>query len=178
MMRRSAAVIFACVLISSCYVATHYSGWRYRGGRLVNNGLFSRPRYEAQFPAIALNVPGNYEYTFSRFPADDSLVMLTMSSEPSVASIERLATTVRLRVVDQNNQVQCDATGSPRGKDYEQLIVTSSTGTEGLWHVKCARLRLQTCNPCRLQISIGPVDPATPGVKIVPTIRGGGYELP
>ncbi len=178
MLRRFAPLVVGCALISSCYVATHYSGWLYRGGRLVNNGIFSRPRYEAQFPAIVLNVPRSYEYTFSRFPAADALVMLATPSGPSVPSIERLTTKVRLRVVDRNNQVLCDATGSPAGKDNERLIVTSSTGVMGLWHMGCARLQLRTCNSCRLLISIGPVDPATPAVLVIPTIQGGGIELP
>lgn len=177
MLRRFGPVVVGCALISSCYVATHYSGWLYRGGRLANNGIFSRPRYEAQFPAIPLNVSGSYEYTFSRFPAADALVMLATPSGPSVPSIERLTTKVRLRVVDQNDQVPCDATGSPGGKDDEELIVTSSTGVIGLWHVGCARLQLRTCNSCRLLISIGPVDPATPGVLVIPTIQAGGIEL-
>jgi hypothetical protein len=99
-MRRSVPLILGCVLVSSCYVATHYDGWRYQGGPLVNNGLLSRPRYEARFPAISFNVSGSYEYTFSRFPADDAYVMLTTPSEPSPASIERLTTKVALRVLD------------------------------------------------------------------------------
>ena len=178
MLRRLGPLIVACALMSSCYVATHYTGWLYRGGRLVNNGIFSRPRYEAQFPAIALNIPGSYEYTFSRFPSADALVVLATPSEPSVSSIERLATKVRFRVVDQSDQVLCDATGSPGGKDNERLIVTSSGGVLGLWHIGCKPLQLRTCSSCRLLISIGPVDPATPAVLVIPTIQGGGIELP
>jgi hypothetical protein len=178
MLRRFGPVVVGCALISSCYVATHYRGWLYRGGSLVNNGIFSRPRYESQFPAIPLNVSGSYEYTFSRFPAADALVMLATPSTPSVSSIERLTTRVRFRVVDQNNEIQCDATGSPGGKDNEKLVVTSSTGVIGLWHVRCNRIQLRGCNSCRLLISIGAVDPATPGILVIPTIQGGGIELP
>ena len=178
-MRRFTPLVVACAATSSCYVATHYSGWRYGGGRLVDNGIFSYPRYEAQFAPIALNVPGVYEYTFSRFPATDAIVMLATPSEPSVASIERLTTIVRLRVLDQNGQVQCDATGSPGAKDEnERLMVTSSIGVIGLWHLKCAELQLRGCNGCLFSITIGPVDPATPGVLIVPTIQGGGIDFP
>jgi hypothetical protein len=179
MMRRFTPLVVGCAVISSCYAATHYRGWLYRGGRLVDNGIFSYPRYEAQFPAIAANVAGSYEYELSQFPAADAWVLLTTPSRPTEASIERLTTKVRLRVIDQNNQVQCDATAFPAGKDDDRLVVTSSTdGVRGLWHLKCARLQLRACNPCRLHISVGPVDPATPAVFIVPTIQGGGNELP
>jgi hypothetical protein len=177
-MQRLALLIASGLLVSSCYVATHYHGWRYRGGRLVNNGLFSRPRYEAPFPAISFNLSGNYEYSFSRFPADDAYVMLAMPSAPSRGSIERLTTKVRFRVLDTNGQLRCEATGSPAGKGEEQLIVTSSAGVIGLWHKRCALIQLRTCNPCRLQIEIGQIDVNTPGVLLIPTLRGGGYELP
>lgn len=43
-----------CALIPSCYVATHYGGWLYRGGRLVNNGLFPRLRFECDRLAWSL----------------------------------------------------------------------------------------------------------------------------
>jgi hypothetical protein len=176
-MRRAVPLVAGCALISSCYVATHYAGWQYRGGPLVDNGLFSRPRFEAHFPAISLNVPGSYEYTFSRFPATDGVVAL--AGQPPLTSLERLTTRVRFRVVDQNSQLQCDATASPRGKGDEQLIIHSSFGrVMDLWLRGCARLQLRTCNPCRLLIAVGPVDPATPGVLFVPTILGGGLELP
>jgi hypothetical protein len=177
-MRRLRPLVAGCALISSCYVATHSSGWAYRGGPLVNNGLFTRPRFEGRFPPIPLNVPGTYEYRFSRFPAHDALVMLSTPSSPSVASIEQLTTRVRLRVADQNNQVLCDATGSPGGKGDAQLIVTSSAGVMGLYHIRCTLLRLQACNPCRLTIAIGRVDPSSPGVLLVPSVQGGGLELP
>ncbi len=176
-MRRIVPLIVGSVLVSSCYVATHYSGWRYRGGPLVNNGLFSRPRYEAPFPAIRFNVPGSYEYSFSRFPADDAFVMLR-TPQPSAAGIEGLTTRVRLRVFDANGRLTCDATGSPAGKGNEQLIVSPEAGVMGLWHTRCALLQLRTCNPCRLQIAIEQVDLATPAVLLIPTLRGGGYELP
>jgi hypothetical protein len=143
----------------------------------VNNGLFSRPRFEARFPAIRLNVPGSYEYTFSRFPAADGAVVL--AGDSPVSSIARLTTRVGFRVVDENNQLRCEATGSPLGKGNDQLVIhSSSERVIDLWLTPCARLQLRTCNPCRLFIAVGPVDPATPGVLFVPTIHGGGLELP
>ena len=175
--RRLAPLVIGCVLISSCYVATHYPGWQFRGGRLVNHGLFSRPRFEAQFAAIPLNTPGSYEYPFSRFPAADAYPVLALGGAASVASIERLTTTVRFRIVDQHNQVLCDATGWPAAKGKEQLVVTSSSAVEALWHTGCSRLQLRTCEPCHLLITIGPVDPATPAMLVIPTLRGGGFEL-
>jgi hypothetical protein len=177
-MRRFALPLAGFALVSSCYVATLVDGWRYEGGQIVNNGLFSRPRFEASFPAISFNAPGSYEYSFSRFPAEDAYVMLMTPSEPAAESIKRLTTKVRLRVIDRNDQLKCDATGSPDRRGDEQLIVTSSVGVIGLYHIGCMHLKLRTCNPCRLQVTFVEVDPRTPAVALVPTLRGGGYELP
>jgi hypothetical protein len=168
----------ACALIGFYHAATHYCGWLYRGGRIVNYGLFSRPQYEAHFAPVTLDAAGAHEYSFSRFPAEDATPMLLLPRGLSSSSIERLTTSVRLRVVGQNDQVLCDATGSPSERGHDRLVVTSSADVIGLWHAGCVHLRLRTCGPCRLIVSIGQVDPATPGVQVVPTIRGGGWELP
>jgi hypothetical protein len=88
--RRSVPLVVGCVLVSSCY--------------------------EARFPAISFSVLGSYEYTFSRFPADDAYVVRTTPSEPSPASIERLTTKVALRVLDPGGRLRCEAAGSPAGK--------------------------------------------------------------
>lgn len=97
--RRIGLLLVGSVLVSSCYIATHYDGWRYRGGRLIDNGILSRPRYLAQFADIPFNVPGTYTFTFSRFPGPDGVVMLATPSDAPEESIQKLATHVQLRLV-------------------------------------------------------------------------------
>lgn len=175
-------ILWVLALCASYYLATHCDDWFYRGGRLVNHGLFTRPRYEATFSSVPLEQPGRYEYTFSYFPVrgDDSAIMLVPEGEQPVASVARLVTTISIRVVDQSNQVQCEATGTPDGTDdhVRWLVWSNGNIVLGLYHVKCARLRLHECAPCRLSIAVGPVDPRTPRIRIIPTIQGGGLELP
>ena len=178
--RRHSVLVAVAGLVSLYYIGTHYAGWFYRGGPLLNHGLFTRPRYEANFPSMPMNVAGSYEYTFSHFPVsdDDSAIMLVPESAQTSESLASLSTQVRLSVVDQYGQHQCDATGAPTWKGREQLVITG-TGDRvlALYHLKCLRLRLQACAPCRLTITIGPVDPSTPRIRIIPTIQGGGLEL-
>lgn len=121
---------------------------------------------------------GRYEFRFSRFPADDAYVILTAPDAPSIRAVEALTTHVRIRIIDQNDQVKCDATGSPRGQGSAQLRVTSSAAVDGLWHTGCAQLQLRAWAPCRLEIMIGPIDPDTPAILVTATLRGGGFELP
>jgi hypothetical protein len=54
----------------------------------------------------------------------------------------------------------------------------SSADVVGLWHTGCAALQLRACAPCQVQITVGPVDPATPALLLTPTLQGGGLELP
>jgi hypothetical protein len=176
-----ARIVLAFVIAltcSACYIGTHYQGWQYRGGRFTNHGLLTRPRYVAQFPEISMNLSGRYTYTFSRFPASDAGVVLETPGAPPDEALRGLATHVRIRIEDQNGRVVCDGGGSPRGRGPNQIWVNSSAAAINLYHTNCLRLDLWLCAPCRLQISIAPIDPATMPWRVVPALHGGGWELP
>jgi hypothetical protein len=176
--RRAKWVLVVAVLLAAAYVETHYRPWLYRGGRLLDHGIFSEPRYEAVFADIRLNAPGTYTYTFSRFPARKAGVVLLTPDRPSLAAVQDLSTRVRFRVVGADGTTYCDAVGAPRDRLAWGLKVSSSDRVDGLAHDSCGDLRLRECNPCRLEVSIGPVDPATPPVRLVVTLAGGGISLP
>jgi hypothetical protein len=176
---RLTTILLTALGCSGCYVATHYQGWQYRGGTFTNHGLLARPRYVAQFPEISLNLPGSYTFTFSRFPASGADVILETPSEPPDQAVRKLTTQLRIRIEDQNGRVVCDASGSPQGRGKDQFWVTSSPGAAiGLYHANCLRKDLWACTPCRLQIVVGPVDPAALSLRVVPALHGGGLELP
>jgi hypothetical protein len=174
---RAKWILLAAVL-AAWYVETHYRAWNYRGGQLLDHGIFSRPRYEAVFADIPLNAPGTYTYTFSRFPAKEAMVMLLTPDRPSPEALQDLSTRVRLRVVGADGTTYCDGIGAPRDRLAEGLKISVSDRVDGLSHDSCSGLRLRACNPCRLEVSIGPVDPTTPRVRLVVTLAGGGIELP
>ena len=175
---RARWVVLCAALLAASFVATHYRAWLYRGGRLVDHGIFSQPRYEAVFAEIPLNAPGTYTYTFSRFPAAEAWVMLRTPDRPSAEALQNLTTQVRLRVVGADGTTYCDGSGSLRNRAAEGLKIASSDAVDSLSHTSCDRLRLRTCSPCRLDVSVGPVDWLTPNVRMVVTLAGGGIELP
>jgi hypothetical protein len=180
---RIALVLLTALGFSACYVGTHYQGWQYRGGRFTNHGLLSRPRYVAQFPEVSIDLPGSYTYTFSRFPASDAGVVLETTSAPPDVAARSLTTRLRIRIEDQTGQVLCDGSGSPQGRGpnqiwVSQISVNSSASIVRLYHTNCLRQDLWACAPCRLQIWIGPVDAATSRLRVVPTLEGGGWQLP
>jgi hypothetical protein len=182
MFRRTRIVLAVLIALgcSACYVGTHYQEWQYRGGRFTNHGLLTRPRYVAQFPEISINLPGSYTYTFSRFPASNAGVILETPSAPPDDAVLRLTTQVRIRIEDESGRVVCDGSGSPQGRGPNQIWVNSrkGEGVIGLYHTSCLGRNLWACVPCRLQIWIGPVDPAALALRVVPALHGGGWELP
>jgi len=180
-MRRTAIVPALLIALgcSACYVGTHYQGWQYRGGGFTNHGLLRRPRFVAQFPEIPIDQPGSYSYMFSRFPASDAGVVLEIPSGPPDDAVRRLTTQLRFRLEDQNGRVVCDGTGSPQGQGQKQVWVHSSgQAAISLYHTNCQRLDLWACAPCRIQVTIGPIGPATLSLRVVPALHGGGWELP
>lgn len=176
--RRFVAPIILAVACAASWIGTHYQAWRYRGGPLADHGLLTRPRYVAQFPEIPIDVPGIYTYTFTRFPASDAGVMLETPGAPSDEAVRKLATQLRLRIEDRDGRVICDGTGAPHAQGKDRIWVQSSAAAIALYHTNCLRLDLRRCVSCRLQIWVGPVDPAAPPLWVVPALHGGGWELP
>jgi hypothetical protein len=144
---------------------------------LLDHGIFSQPRYEAVFAEIPLNAAGTYTYTFSRFPAAQAWISLRTPDRPSREALQNLSTELRLRVVGADGTTYCDGIGSVRDRLAEGLKISVSDRVDSLSHDSCSGLRLRECNPCRLEVSIGRVDPTTPNVRLVVTLAGGGIEL-
>jgi len=93
--------------------------------------------------------------------------------------LETLTTRMAIRVEDQKGQLRCDASGFPAGKGQEQAFVTSTpVHAAGIWLMGCNDFSVKNCNPCSLTVTISNVAPHTPAIPIVPSIEGGGIELP
>lgn len=178
MTRRRLWPLAAGVFLLTGYVWTHYAGWRYRGGPLIDHGLLGNPRYEAPFSGIPFDLGGSYSFSFTRFPGGDAGVMLITPRGLDPDAIERLGTRLRVRILDQRGNTICQGAGTPAVPNQHQFIVTSSSDLVALYHPGCLRLNLQACNPCRLDVEIEAVDPSTPRVMLVPTLQGGGVDLP
>lgn len=181
-MTRRKKVVLGCgtgllIAVGSCYVALHRA-WLYEGGAIHDNGVISYPRFIAPFTPIPLNRPGTYSFKFKRFPANDAAVILNTPTGPRPESLETLTTRLSIHVEDQRGRLRCSATGFPAGPGAEQAFVTSAIRARGIWLTGCANVDVTGCDPCRVTITIGEVDAATPSIPIVPTLEGGGVELP
>ena len=172
-------VVGAFIAIGAWYVVFHPPLW-YQGAPFLKPGVIPHPRFVAHFPPIEFSRPAVYSFDFGRFPATTATVSLRTPSAPRVELIEPLTTEIALKVVDQNGEVRCAASGSPAAQDTEGRAFVESTPefAESIWLVGCNGFDLPVCDPCQLTVSISNVDPATPAISLVPVVEGGGNELP
>lgn len=179
--RRRVTVAVTAVLaavVGGCYVVFH-PAWRYKGGPIYDNGVVSYPRFAAQFNSVLFNVPGDYSFTFHHFPGSPASVMLNTPTAPPYEPLDKLTTKIDISVQDQQGYVLCHGSGFPAGRGGERFMVTSGPRYAiGLWHAGCNGVHLENCSPCTLKIRITNVDPSTPAIPLVPTLEGGGIELP
>lgn len=161
------------------YVVLH-PAWRYEGdGNISDSGVVSFPRFRVAFLPMTFNEPSTRSFAFRGFPGNPARVFLETPTEPAAKPLEGLLTRVEIRIRDQRGEVLCSGVGFPAGRDNERLVVTSTSERAlGLWHVGCTDVNVGRCDPCSLEVSIGNIDPATPGIPVVPTLQGGGIELP
>jgi hypothetical protein len=105
--------------------------------------------------------------------------MLHTPSRPSYKVFESLTTRIDISISDSQSRTICRGSGFPAGPENDHIYVTSTpNGAIGLWHMACSEVQLGHCDSCRLTVAIRDVDRTTPAVVVVPTIEGGGFELP
>jgi hypothetical protein len=167
-----AAVVASYALL---YPARGYQG----DGTIHDSGVVSFPRFRVEFLPMALDEPATRSFRFRRFPGNPASVFIQTPTEPAPEAIEQLVTSVTIRITDQDGSVVCSGTGFPAGRDGDRLVVTSGgPGVLGLWHAGCVDVSVVSCDPCTLEVSVANIDPATPSISVVPTLQGGGIELP
>jgi len=163
--------------IGACYGWLHQA-WRYQGGAIQDNGVISYPRFSATFAPIPFDRAGSRTYEFSRYPADQAVVFLKMGSPQRADALEPLTTRMTVSVRDRRG-FRCQATGYPAGRSDEQAFVTASpVYATGIWLLGCNPVSVAGCNPCTLSVEISDVDPRTPRLDLIPSLEGGGIELP
>ena len=172
------AAVAAVVAVGACYVALH-PAWRYDGGPIYDNGVVSYPRFIAPFKSVPFNVPAEYTFQFRHFPGSPAVVILNTPTAPPYEPLEKLTTRIDVIVIDQHGRIVCHGSGFPAGRGAEQFMVTSGPRCAiGLWHSGCNGVSVKACSPCTLTVRVSGVDPATPAIPLVPTLEGGGIELP
>jgi hypothetical protein len=158
--------------------------WGFKGdGRMTDHGPF-RPSYEVKMPGIPLDQSGEYEYSFRGLPSEDDMglrLYLTGKTNRNREELVGLRTWIDASVRDGSKGLLCSASGTleaspfPPGKNW---VLSTGPDDAVFWNSKCNSVKTHPKQFYLLSIRIRDVDPRSPKATLVPTIEGGGIELP
>ena len=178
------AVILAAITVVVQFVP--HPVWSYRGpGTMRDYGVLGYPRYELKLPSMS--VDDKYRsFSFTGVPSEEMSLQLYIvgATIETLAPLEKWQAQITAQLVEEATpviprRVLCSATGSPSvGQRDGRWVVTGSNIHAALWHARCLRVRMSNDRRYTLTLEIAGADSSSPAKVLVPTLQGGGIELP
>lgn len=149
----------------------------YKGpGTMRDYGLLSYPRYDK-----------NRNFTFAGVPSEEmslQLYIVGATIDRLETPLAKLSTQITAQLFEEATpttprRVLCSATGSPAGASMDsRWVMTGNYTFAALWHARCLRMPMAKERRYTLTLDIVPADSSSLAKVLVPTLQGGGYELP
>jgi hypothetical protein len=160
-----------------------WSGLLYRGDGKLSDNLFFYPRYKLKFAEIPLNEAAEYHFHFKGAPDEDMALVLyvkgDLADHDSRHSLVNYPASIDARLTDGKGNVVCHASGRPADSNSDGVwVLMGGSGVAGYWHYRCNGFRIWTFGTYDLRIQVTEVGPHAEKVIVVPTLEGGGIELP
>jgi len=176
-------VIAAAALVLAWWGLSYYTS-EFKGGLDIrDDGLISYPRYHARLGYVSLSQPGEYQFTVGGLPPEslDLTFPIENASGANRSQLEVLSTTLDVTVMDSSGKQLCSAIGAlgdaaKGGRD--SWVLASSDEWASFWHPNCLRLPIKRSQMYSVRVRVMTADPASLFQKLVPTLEGGGNELP
>jgi hypothetical protein len=154
----------------------------YRGDGKFSDELFFYPRYWVRFAEIPLNESSEHHFHFQGMPNEDMALVLYVQGDYAKREDRKTLTSIPVsieaKLTDGKGAVVCHALGRPTDANRDGVWVLMSGGGEaGYWHYQCNGVRLSTFKTYDLVIRVEAA-PDAEKVVVVPTLNGGGVELP
>ena len=160
--------------------------WSYSGpGTMLDGGILSYPRYRLELPRVEVN-QSLQRFTFTGVPSEEMSVQLYLPGY-TMDDIEKLRR-VHLRITTRLFEVAtavaperlvCSATGTPDSAAMDsRWVVTGSHDSAALWHCRCLRVPMSGRRQYTFTLEMVGSDPSGLVKALVPTLEGGGFELP
>jgi hypothetical protein len=161
--------------------------WSYRGpGTMRDYGLLSYPRYELKLPSISVD-DKHRSFTFAGVPSEEMSLQLHIvgaTIDNLETPLAKLHTQITAQLFEEATpltprRILCSATGSPAGASMDsRWVVTGNYSFAALWHARCLRVPMSTERRYTLTLDLAAADSSSLAKVLVPTLEGGGYELP
>ena len=160
--------------------------WSYRGpGTMRDNGVLSYPRYVLKLPSISVD-DKHGSFTFAGVPSEEmslQLYIVGATLDKLETPLAKLHTQITAHLFEEATpstprHILCSATGSPAGASMDsRWVVTGNYAFAALWHARCLRVPMSKERRYTLTLDIA-ADSSPLAKVLVPTLEGGGNELP
>jgi hypothetical protein len=189
------ALIVTLVVPLALLLADEYPTLRFRGdGKFSGGPVFG---YWIRMRPIPFYQSGEYVFHFGGMPNEEMSLELYAEGKTgdNRSELTNLSTQLEALLVDQRDRVICRAAGIvprenapcddcniPTDKEIEERFqkewVLMSGGDEtAYWHANCLRMHLKPSDSYTLKLRIQAVDPKTPKINLIPTLKGGQLDL-
>jgi hypothetical protein len=162
--------------------------WSYKGpGTMRDYGVLSHPRYQLKLPRMSAEQTYR-SFSFAGVPSEEMTLELYIA-DATLDKLERplqaLDTQITAQLFEEATpfaprRVLCSATGSPSAvsSDARWVVWTDYNTFVALWHSRCLRVPMSKDRRYTLTLEIADSGLSSLAKILVPTLEGGGYELP
>jgi hypothetical protein len=174
------ALLTAIAVVVLLFFADEYPALRFRGdGKFSGGPVFG---YWIRLRPIPFYEAGEYFFHFRGLPKEELSVILYPDGKTDKDELElkHLETTLGAKLVDQHDQVICEASGKPlaQGNNANGWVLQIRGDEVAYWHWNCVHLPLDPSASYTLTLRISSVDPKTPRINLLPVVEGGQLDLP
>jgi hypothetical protein len=176
------AILMGAALVLACGFCAGFPGdWQYTtksfhgDGTLEDTGFFSYPRYHARFAKIPLGQVGDYSFTCQGLPPVPLRLTLNLDGNGDYDTLTKLDTVVSCSVLDEEGKTVASAAGPLR--DWT-LAWVPANATGYYYRRDLREFELNSRRTYQLNVAVRDVDKKSPAIHVVPTLQGGGKELP
>jgi len=179
-------LIVAGSLVVGAWVFWGSHTWRFQGdGSLRYLGPI-RPSYRLIFPAIPSNKPETYRYRFHGFPSERDVnfsFRVVGGTAGNRRELETTKTRIDVNLTDRDGHEVCSASGVPGGAPWAEnqggrWILETGPNDANFWHPNCVHFQTHRSAYYTLTLNLTDVDFGASATVLIPTIEGGGSELP
>jgi hypothetical protein len=179
--------LIALVVVAIGWLYLQWPRWRYRGpGQFSDSGVISYPRFHIRFPPLRLDKASTATYTYRGVPTErmDFQLFVHGAGERNRPQLEHLDTRIRATIIEDESSLVpritiCKAEGSPSSKtESSRWVLMTGSDIAAFWHAACLGKQFRSSATYTLTIAIEPDREESPTYALVPTLEGGGIELP
>jgi hypothetical protein len=177
--RKKVALVAVIAVVGLLWAADEYPALLFRGDGRISGGPILG--YRIEFHKIPFYQAGEYVFHFRGAPHEELALELHAEGKASDNEAElRIKTIIEAVILDQKGRSICQASGPPleHGQNPNGWVLMLGGDEAAYWHWNCAWVQFNTRDSYTLTLRIRDVDPKTPKINLVPTLRSRGLDLP